>query len=120
MNMNAQFSQVYPGQAAAMVGCGNALMPMYHPLYHFHHHSQTMGLPAAAAHIYSPAAGPIPTVPALISKPTPMMAPTTGTYFDTGVITTVILLLVITKLIHPQSQSKVYLFLTDNYEIVNY
>ncbi|KAF7146992.1 hypothetical protein RHSIM_Rhsim03G0122600 [Rhododendron simsii] len=77
MNMNGQFSQVYPGQAA-MVGGGNALMPMY-PLYHFHHHSQTMGLPAAA-HIYSPtaaAAGPIPTVPALISKPTPMMAPTT-------------------------------------------
>lgn len=92
MNMNGQFSQLYPGQAA-MVGGGNALMPMYHPLYHFHHHSQTMGLPAAS-HIYSPtaaAAGPIPTVPALISKPTPMMAPTTGTYFDTGVITTVIL-----------------------------
>lgn len=84
MNMNGQFSQVYPGQAA-MVGGGNALMPMY-PLYHFHHHSQTMGLPAAA-HIYSPtsaAVGSIPTVPALISKPTPMMAPTTGTYFDTN------------------------------------
>ncbi|XP_047974256.1 probable RNA-binding protein ARP1 isoform X2 [Salvia hispanica] len=62
--MNGHFGQVYPGQA--MVGAG-ALMPMY-PYYHFHQ-SQTMGLPT---HLYCPtAAGPIPTVPALISKPTP-------------------------------------------------
>ncbi|KAH7855293.1 hypothetical protein Vadar_023326 [Vaccinium darrowii] len=69
-----QFTQVYPGQA--MVG-GNSLMPMY-PLYHYHHHhqSQIMGL---QAHIYSPtaAAGPMPTLPALISKPTPMAPPPT-------------------------------------------
>ncbi|KAI5648791.1 hypothetical protein M9H77_34796 [Catharanthus roseus] len=62
--MNGHFSQVYPSQP--MVGA-NTLMPMY-PLYHFHHQSQTMGLPA---HIYSPTThGPIPSVPALISKPT--------------------------------------------------
>ncbi|XP_057475350.1 probable RNA-binding protein ARP1 [Actinidia eriantha] len=68
--MTGQYSQVYPGQP--VVGA-NALMPMY-PLYHFQQ-SQTMGLPA---HIYSPTAvGPMPTVPALFSKPT-SMAPTPG------------------------------------------
>lgn len=50
--MNGHFSQVYPSQA---------MMPMY-PYYHFHHHPQTMGLPA---HIYSPT----PALPALMSKP---------------------------------------------------
>ncbi|KAA8534330.1 hypothetical protein F0562_031843 [Nyssa sinensis] len=70
--MNGRFSQVYPGQH--VVGA-NALMTMY-PLYHFHQ-SQNIGLPPA--HIYPPtAAGPITTVPALISKPT-SMAPNTGT-----------------------------------------
>ncbi|KAK6137779.1 hypothetical protein DH2020_028478 [Rehmannia glutinosa] len=69
--MNGHFGQVYPGQA--MVGA-NTLMPMY-PLYHFHQ-SQTMGLPA---HMYSPtAAGPMPTVPALMSKPTSMAPPNAG------------------------------------------
>ncbi|KAK4366518.1 hypothetical protein RND71_014398 [Anisodus tanguticus] len=62
--MNGHFSQVYPGQS--MMG-GNTLMPMY-PYYHFHHQSQTMGLPA---HMYSPtAAGPMAAVPALMSKAT--------------------------------------------------
>ncbi|PIN21810.1 putative RNA-binding protein SEB4 (RRM superfamily) [Handroanthus impetiginosus] len=62
------FSQMYPGHA--MVGA-NTLMPMY-PFYHFHQ-SQTVGLPA---HLYSPTgAGPIPTVPALISKPTSIAPP---------------------------------------------
>ncbi|KAM3251113.1 putative RNA-binding protein ARP1 isoform X2 [Capsicum annuum] len=66
--MNENFSPVYPGQA--MMG-GNTLMPMY-PYYHFHHQSQTMGLPA---HMYSPtAAGPIAAVPALMSKPTTVPA----------------------------------------------
>lgn len=62
--MNGHYSQVYLGQP--MMGA-NTLMPMY-PLYHFQQ-SQTMGLPA---HIYSPAApaGPMSTVPALMSKPT--------------------------------------------------
>ncbi|KAJ6317543.1 hypothetical protein OIU76_013143 [Salix suchowensis] len=66
--MNGHFSQVYPGQA--MVGA-NTLMPMY-PLYHFHQ-SQAMGLPAA--HIFPPnTAGPMTTVPTIMSKP-PSMAP---------------------------------------------
>ncbi|CAA3033689.1 probable RNA-binding ARP1 isoform X2 [Olea europaea subsp. europaea] len=66
--MNGHFSQVYPGQPMMS---SNALMPMY-PLHHFHH-SHTMGLPAR---IYSPTvAGPIPTVPALMSKPTSIAAP---------------------------------------------
>ncbi|KAL0403434.1 UNVERIFIED_CONTAM: putative RNA-binding protein ARP1 [Sesamum radiatum] len=63
--MNGHF---YPGQA--MVGA-NTLMPMY-PLYHFHQ-SQTMGLPA---HMYS--AGPIPTGPALMSKPASIAPPNAG------------------------------------------
>ncbi|KAL3370906.1 hypothetical protein AABB24_007764 [Solanum stoloniferum] len=64
--MNGHFSQVYPSQA---------MMPMY-PYYHFHHQSQTMGLPA---HIYSPTpAGPISALPALMSKPT-SIPPTAGT-----------------------------------------
>ncbi|KAH6804869.1 hypothetical protein C2S51_029700 [Perilla frutescens var. frutescens] len=66
--MNGHFGQVYPGQA--MVGAG-ALMPMY-PFYHFNQ-SQSMGLPA---HLYCPTAvGPMPTVPALISKPTSIAPP---------------------------------------------
>ena len=70
--MNGHFSQVYPGQP--MVG-GNTLMPMY-PYYHYHQ-SQTMGLPA---HIFSPTtAGPIASVPAIMSKPA-SIAPTTGTH----------------------------------------
>ncbi|GFQ03560.1 RNA-binding protein 38 [Phtheirospermum japonicum] len=66
--MNGHYGQMYPGQA--LVGA-NTLMPMY-PLYHFHQ-SHTMGLPA---HMYSPtAAGPMATVPALISKPTSIAPP---------------------------------------------
>ncbi|XP_015577697.1 probable RNA-binding protein ARP1 isoform X2 [Ricinus communis] len=65
--MNGHFSQVYPGQA--IMGA-NTLMPMY-PLYHFHQ-SQTMGLPA---HIFpQTTAGPITTVPTIMSKP-PSIAP---------------------------------------------
>lgn len=75
--MNGHFSQVYPSQA--MMG-GNTLMPMY-PYYHFHHQSQTMGLPA---HMYSPAAaGPMNAVPALISKPT-SIPPTAGINYSFG------------------------------------
>ncbi|KAI9157412.1 hypothetical protein LWI28_022164 [Acer negundo] len=60
--MNGHYPQVYQGQPI-----GNTLMPMY-PLYHIHQ-SQTMGLPA---HIYPPTnAGPMTTVPAIISKPPP-------------------------------------------------
>ncbi|KAL8517934.1 hypothetical protein ACS0TY_009295 [Phlomoides rotata] len=71
--MNGHFGQMYPGQA--MVGA-NTLMPMY-PVYHFHQ-SQTMGLPA---HLYSPTgAGPIPTVPTIISKPTSITPPNAGTH----------------------------------------
>ncbi|KAL3650050.1 hypothetical protein CASFOL_006453 [Castilleja foliolosa] len=66
--MNGHFGQMYPGQA--MVGA-NTLMPMY-PLYQFHQ-SHTMGLPA---HMYSPTlAGPMATIPALISKPTSIAPP---------------------------------------------
>ncbi|KDP46154.1 hypothetical protein JCGZ_06665 [Jatropha curcas] len=69
--MNGHFSQVYPGQP--IMGA-NAVMPMY-PLYHFHQ-SQTMGLPA---HIFPPTtAGPITTVPTIMSKP-PSIAPSPGT-----------------------------------------
>ncbi|KAK9283960.1 hypothetical protein L1049_012218 [Liquidambar formosana] len=68
--MNGHYSQVYPGQH--MVGA-NGLMPMY-PLYHLHQ-SQTMGLPA---HIFPPTtAGPMASVPTIISKPT-SMAPNAG------------------------------------------
>ncbi|XP_012073748.1 probable RNA-binding protein ARP1 isoform X2 [Jatropha curcas] len=68
--MNGHFSQVYPGQP--IMGA-NAVMPMY-PLYHFHQ-SQTMGLPA---HIFPPTtAGPITTVPTIMSKP-PSIAPSPG------------------------------------------
>ncbi|KAK1571052.1 hypothetical protein Q3G72_011189 [Acer saccharum] len=60
--MNGHYPHVYQGQPI-----GNTLMPMY-PLYHIHQ-SQTMGLPA---HIYPPTnAGPMTTVPAIISKPPP-------------------------------------------------
>ncbi|KAK3015375.1 hypothetical protein RJ639_005876 [Escallonia herrerae] len=69
--LNGHYSQVYPGQP--MVG-SNALMPMY-PLYHYHHQSQAMGLPA---HIYSPTGtGPMTSIPAHISKPT-SIAPNPG------------------------------------------
>ncbi|KAG4181134.1 hypothetical protein ERO13_A10G207800v2 [Gossypium hirsutum] len=80
--MNGHFSQVYPA-GQAVVGA-NTLMPMY-PFYHYHQ-SQTMGLPAAATHIYpSTTAGPITTIPAaaaaaaIISKPAAAMAPNSGT-----------------------------------------
>lgn len=69
--VNGHFSQMYPGQP--IVGA-NTLMPMY-PLYHFHQ-SQTMGLPA---HMFPPTtAGPMTTVPAIMSKPA-SIAPNTGT-----------------------------------------
>lgn len=72
--MNGHYSpQVYAGQP--MVG-PNTLMPMY-PLYHYHHQSHTMGLPA---HIYSPTtAGHVATVPTIMSKPA-SIAPNTGRY----------------------------------------
>ncbi|KAJ4845893.1 hypothetical protein Tsubulata_026860 [Turnera subulata] len=67
--MNGHFSQVYPGQP--IVGA-NTLMPMY-PLYHYHHQSQAMGLPA---HIFPPTtAGPITTVPTIMSKPASIAPP---------------------------------------------
>ncbi|XP_031283024.1 probable RNA-binding protein ARP1, partial [Pistacia vera] len=70
--MNGHYSQpqVYTGQA--IMGA-NTLMPMY-PLYHFHQ-SQTMGLPA---HIFPPTtAGPMTTVPTMMSKPASIAAPNT-------------------------------------------
>lgn len=71
--MNGHYSQLYHHPGQSMVGA-NALMPMY-PFYHFHQ-SQTMGLPA---HVFPPTtAGPMTTVPALISKPA-SMAPTPST-----------------------------------------
>ncbi|XP_030441562.1 probable RNA-binding protein ARP1 isoform X2 [Syzygium oleosum] len=66
--MNAHYSQVYPSQA---------MMPMYplYPHYPHHHQSHTMGLPA---HIFQPAsAGPMTSVPALVSKPASIAAPNT-------------------------------------------
>ncbi|XVF83308.1 hypothetical protein PTKIN_Ptkin16aG0476400 [Pterospermum kingtungense] len=79
--MNGHFSQVYPA-GQAIVGA-NTLMPVY-PFYHYHHQSQTMGLPAAAAtHMFPPTtAGPITTIPtaAIISKPAAAaVAPNPGT-----------------------------------------
>ncbi|KAJ6311593.1 hypothetical protein OIU77_013365 [Salix suchowensis] len=72
--VNGHFSQVYPGQA--MVGA-NTVMPMY-PFYHFHQ-SQAMGLPAA--HIFPPTtAGPMTTVPTIMSKPPTIAPPSAGTY----------------------------------------
>ncbi|VVA12313.1 PREDICTED: RNA-binding [Prunus dulcis] len=70
--MNGHYSpQVYPGQP--MVG-PNTLMPMY-PLYHYHHQSHTMGLPA---HIFPPTtAGHVAAVPTIMSKPA-SIAPNTG------------------------------------------
>ncbi|KAL5711252.1 hypothetical protein ACHQM5_021727 [Ranunculus cassubicifolius] len=60
------YSQVYPGPAQGM-------MPMY-PVYHFNR-PQTMGV--AAPHMYPyTTAGPVASIPAVISKP-PSMAPTT-------------------------------------------
>ncbi|MBA0813725.1 hypothetical protein Gohar_027549 [Gossypium harknessii] len=92
--MNGHFSQVYPA-GQAVVGA-NTLMPMY-PFYHYHQ-SQTMGLPAAATHIYpSTTAGPITTIPAaaaaaaaIISKPAAAMAPNSdfGGWGDLGPLPT--------------------------------
>nr|XP_043634059.1 probable RNA-binding protein ARP1 isoform X2 [Erigeron canadensis] len=59
------YSHVYPGQAT--VGA-HTLMPMY-PMYQYHHQSQAMGLPAQI--FCAPtSAGPVSTVPAILSKPT--------------------------------------------------
>ncbi|XXG54973.1 hypothetical protein AAC387_Pa03g2724 [Persea americana] len=67
--INGQYSQIYPSQGMM---APNAVMPFY-PFYHFHQ-PHTMGVPAA--HIFAPTtAGPITTIPALISKPPPAMAP---------------------------------------------
>ncbi|XP_043691601.1 probable RNA-binding protein ARP1 [Telopea speciosissima] len=58
-----------PGGGQRMLN-SNSVMPVY-PFYHFHQ-SQTMGVPT---HMYPPTtAGPITTVPTLISKP-PSIAP---------------------------------------------
>ncbi|XP_058110151.1 probable RNA-binding protein ARP1 isoform X2 [Magnolia sinica] len=70
--VNGQYSQMYPSQGMVSP---NAVMPVYHPFYPFHQ-SQTMGVPAA--HVFHPTtAGPITTVPALITKPA-AMGPNTG------------------------------------------
>ena len=71
--MNAgQYGQVY-GQHNTMP----MVQPMMYPLYHFHHQSQAMGLPAAAAaaHFYAPTATAAGAMPAIISKPGSMVAP---------------------------------------------
>ncbi|KAK9913318.1 hypothetical protein M0R45_037136 [Rubus argutus] len=70
--LNGHYSpQVYHSQP--MVG-PNTLMPMY-PLYHYHHQSHTMGLPA---HIFPPTTGGhVATVPAIMSKPASIAASNT-------------------------------------------
>ncbi|PON64334.1 Splicing factor-like protein [Trema orientale] len=76
--MGGHFSQVYPGQP--MMGA-NTLMPMY-PLYHYHQ-SHTMGLPA---HMFpTTTAGPISTVPAIISKPASIAAPNSDSLLGCGI-----------------------------------
>ncbi|KAM5556122.1 hypothetical protein ABKV19_023820 [Rosa sericea] len=63
--MNGHYSpQVYHSHQP-MVG-PNTLMPMY-PLYHYHHQSHTMGLPAQF--FPTTTAGHVATVPAIMSKP---------------------------------------------------
>ncbi|XXG81097.1 hypothetical protein AAC387_Pa09g1811 [Persea americana] len=68
---NGHYSQMYAAASQGIVS-PNAVMPIY-PFYHFHHQSQTMGVPA---HIFHPpsTAGPITTIPPFISKP-PAMSP---------------------------------------------
>ncbi|VAI07090.1 unnamed protein product [Triticum turgidum subsp. durum] len=49
----------------------NGMMPVY-PYYHYHYHgSQGLGVPAA--HFFPPVSAAVPTVPAIISKPTVMV-----------------------------------------------
>nr|GMD37868.1 probable RNA-binding protein ARP1 isoform X1 [Ipomoea batatas]GME18314.1 probable RNA-binding protein ARP1 isoform X1 [Ipomoea batatas] len=74
--MNGHF--YHPGQA--MMGA-NTLVPVY-PFYQIHHQTQTLGLPA---HLYSPTTpGPVPTVPALVSKPTSIAPTAAGTVVGNG------------------------------------
>ncbi|XP_010253512.1 PREDICTED: probable RNA-binding protein ARP1 isoform X2 [Nelumbo nucifera] len=67
--MNGHYTQMYPAGQGMMNA--NTMMPVY-PFYHYHQ-SQTMGIPAH--HMFPPtaAAGPMATVPAIISKPTAMV-----------------------------------------------
>lgn len=66
----------YPAAAAAQGGmlAPNAMMPVY-PYYQYHYHgAQGLGVPAA--HFFPPvSAAAVPTVPAIISKPTVMVPP---------------------------------------------
>ncbi|KAK1312535.1 hypothetical protein QJS10_CPA07g01080 [Acorus calamus] len=65
--MHGQFSQAYPMQGMLAPNT-TALLPMY-PYYQYHQ-SQTMGVPA---HVFPPTtAGPITSIPTIISKPAAM------------------------------------------------
>ncbi|KAG1371604.1 putative RNA-binding protein ARP1 [Cocos nucifera] len=74
--VQGQFS--YPAQGGMVAP--NGMLPLY-PLYHFHHlQSQGMGVPARFFPPTTAAVtGTMTTIPAIISKPTPMTPPTTGT-----------------------------------------
>ncbi|KAK1286845.1 hypothetical protein QJS10_CPB20g00341 [Acorus calamus] len=77
--MHGQFSQAYPMQGMLAPNT-TALLPMY-PYYQYHQ-SQTMGVPA---HVFPPTtAGPITSIPTIISKPAAMApaADLPGFYFD--------------------------------------
>lgn len=65
----------YPA-AAAQGGmlAPNGMMPVY-PYYHYHHYHASQGLGVPAAHYFPPVSAAVPTVPAIISKPTVMLPP---------------------------------------------
>ena len=66
----------YPA-AAAQGGmlAHNGMMPVY-PYYHYPYHHGSQGLGVPAAHFFPPvSAAAVPTVPAIISKPTVMVPP---------------------------------------------
>ncbi|XP_048571426.1 probable RNA-binding protein ARP1 isoform X1 [Triticum urartu] len=67
----------YPAAAAAQGGmlAPNGMMPVY-PYYHYHHyHHGSQGLGVPAARFFPPVSAAVPTVPAIISKPTVMVPP---------------------------------------------
>ncbi|VAI07088.1 unnamed protein product [Triticum turgidum subsp. durum] len=61
----------HPSTAHGGMLAPNGMMPVY-PYYHYHYHgSQGLGVPAA--HFFPPVSAAVPTVPAIISKPTVMV-----------------------------------------------
>ena len=73
-----QQGQYYPTQGGMVAP--NAMLPV-HPMYHYHHQSQSMtGL---HAHFFPPAtttSGAIANTPAIVSKPAAAMPTTTGNF----------------------------------------